>query len=86
QAITKRARIRFLYLSPKSTSRYASQNTNPLFHRESKGLRETVLPLRVIYDHQYGRWYLIGYNGRQGLMKFRMEGLTQIEEGDVVKE
>lgn len=86
QAITKRARIRFLYLSPKSTSRYASQNTNPLFHRESKGLRETVLPLRVIYDHQYGRWYLIGYNGRQGLMKFRMEGLTQIEEGDVVEE
>ena len=41
---------------------------------------------RVIYDHQYGRWYLIGYNGRQGLMKFRMEGLTQIEEGDVVEE
>lgn len=86
QAIQKRTKLKFLYLSPKSTSRYASKNTNPLFHRESKGLREVVLPLRIIYDHQYGRWYLIGHNRRQGLMKFRMEGLTQLEEGEQVQE
>ncbi|MCM3786452.1 WYL domain-containing transcriptional regulator [Neobacillus mesonae] len=86
RAIQKRLKLRFLYLSPKKASRYAAKNTNPLFHKESRGLRETVLPLRVIYDHQYGRWYLIGHNARQGLMKFRIEGLTEMEEGDQVPE
>ncbi|WP_256758511.1 YafY family protein [Cohnella sp. WQ 127256] len=85
-AIKQRRKLRFLYLSPKKQKGYASKNTNPLFERETEGIVETVLPMRVVYDHQYGRWYLIGYNARQGVMKFRMEGLTQIEEGDVVPE
>jgi predicted DNA-binding transcriptional regulator YafY len=85
-AIQQRKKIKFLYLSPKKGKNYASQNTNPLFERETRGVTETVLPLRVIYDHQYGRWYLIGHNPRMGIMKFRMEGLTQIEEGDTVEE
>ncbi|OMD92078.1 helix-turn-helix transcriptional regulator [Paenibacillus odorifer] len=85
-AIQQRKKIKFLYLSPKKGKNYASQNTNPLFERETRGVTETVLPLRVIYDHQYGRWYLIGHNSRMGIMKFRMEGLTQIEEGDTVEE
>ncbi|MCR8631532.1 helix-turn-helix transcriptional regulator [Paenibacillus radicis (ex Xue et al. 2023)] len=86
RAIQQRKKLHFLYLSPKKGKNYASQNTNPLFERETKGITETVLPLRVIYDHQYGRWYLIGHNTRIGIMKFRMEGLTQIEEGDTVQE
>ncbi|MCL6604001.1 MAG: WYL domain-containing protein [Paenibacillus sp.] len=86
EAIQQRKKLNFLYLSPKKGKNYASQNTNPLFERETKGVTETVLPLRVVYDHQYGRWYLIGYHSRMGIMKFRMEGLTQIEEGDVVGE
>ncbi|WP_270169109.1 helix-turn-helix transcriptional regulator [Paenibacillus sp. SYP-B4298] len=86
QAIEQRRRLRFLYFSPKSAKSYASQNTNPLFERESKGYQEMVLPLRVVYDHQYGRWYLLGFNGRRGIMKFRMEGLTQIEEASPVTE
>ncbi|WP_373228778.1 helix-turn-helix transcriptional regulator [Cohnella sp.] len=85
-AVKQRRRLRFLYLSPKKRKGYASKNTNPLFERETNGILLTVLPLRVVYDHQYGRWYLIGYNSRQGMMKFRMEGLTQIEEGDPVPE
>jgi predicted DNA-binding transcriptional regulator YafY len=85
-AIQQRKKIKFLYLSPKKGKNYASQNTNPLFERETRGVTETVLPLRVIYDLQYGRWYLIGHNSRMCIMKFRMEGLTQIEEGDTVEE
>ncbi|MCD9020206.1 helix-turn-helix transcriptional regulator [Cohnella silvisoli] len=86
QAIRQRRKLRFLYLSPKRTKSYSSKNTNPLFERETEGVAEMLLPLRVVYDHQYGRWYLIGHNSRQGIMKFRMEGLTQIEEGDTVPE
>ncbi|WP_379163485.1 helix-turn-helix transcriptional regulator [Paenibacillus sp. sgz5001063] len=85
-AIQQRKKLTFLYLSPKKGKNYASQNTNPLFERDTKGVTETVLPIRVVYDHQYGRWYLIGHHSRMGIMKFRMEGLTQIEEGDAVEE
>lgn len=86
QAIQQRRKLRFLYLSPKRTKSYASKNTNPLFERETKGIVEIVVPLRVVYDHQYGRWYLIGHNSRQGIMKFRMEGLTQMEECEAIPE
>jgi len=86
RAIRQRRKLRFLYLSPKKGKNYSSQNTNPLFERESEGVAHTTLPLRVIYDHQYGRWYLIGHGPRVGLAKFRMEGLTQIEEHEEVSE
>jgi len=86
RAIRQRKKLRFLYLSPKKGKNYSSQNTNPLFERESEGVAHTTLPLRVIYDHQYGRWYLIGHGPRVGLAKFRMEGLTQIEEDEEVSE
>lgn len=86
QAIRERRRLQFLYLSPKKGKNYASKNTNPLFERDTEGSDETTLPLRVIYDHQYGRWYLIGHSSKLGLMKYRMEGLTQIEIGDAVEE
>lgn len=86
RAIRQHRKLRFLYLSPKKGKSYASQNTNPLFERDTDGVAQSTLPLRVVYDHQYGRWYLIGHSPRLGLMKFRMEGLTQIEEGDLVSE
>ncbi|THF84423.1 helix-turn-helix transcriptional regulator [Cohnella fermenti] len=86
RAIRHCRRLHFLYLSPKKGKNYASQNTNPLFERETEGVAQSTLPLRVVYDHQYGRWYLIGHSPRLGLMKFRMEGLTQIEEGEPVSE
>ncbi|MET3291895.1 UNVERIFIED_CONTAM: putative DNA-binding transcriptional regulator YafY [Brevibacillus sp. OAP136] len=86
QAIHNRRKVSFLYFSPKTSKRYASQNTNPLFERQSAGKQETVLPLQVVYDHQYGRWYLLGYTPRLGIKKFRMEGLTQIEEREAVPE
>ncbi|WP_422659912.1 helix-turn-helix transcriptional regulator [Paenibacillus sp. EC2-1] len=84
-AIRHRRKVRFLYFSPKSEKSYASMNTNPLFERETKGKLNKTLPLKVIYDHQYGRWYLLSYS-RDGIRKFRMEGITQIEEDEEVTE
>lgn len=85
-AIRNRKKLKFMYFSPKSRKRYTSQNTNPLFERESSGKQAIMLPLKVIYDHQYGRWYLLGYQSRLGIMKYRVEGLTQIEELEQVTE
>jgi predicted DNA-binding transcriptional regulator YafY len=79
QAIRERRKIRFLYFSPKTRKAYASKNTNPLFEREMEGKEAITLPLKAVYDHQYGRWYLLGYDGRFGFRKFRVEGMTQIE-------
>lgn len=83
-AIRNRRMISFLYFSPKKETSYASKNTNPLFERETEGKVETMLPLKVVYDHQYGRWYLLGHSVRHGIKKYRMEGLTQIAEGEIV--
>ncbi|GFN31479.1 helix-turn-helix transcriptional regulator [Paenibacillus xylaniclasticus] len=84
-AIRQRRKLHFIYLAPRKGLTYTSQNTNPLYEKETRN-GTTVVPLRVIFDHQYGRWYLIGYNDRTGIAKFRMEGLTQLEEGELVPE
>lgn len=86
KAMQEHRKIRFLYFSPKTKKAYASQNTNPLFAREMEGKTALTLPLKVIYDHQYGRWYLIGFDGRLGIRKYRVEGITQIEEDVIVPE
>jgi predicted DNA-binding transcriptional regulator YafY len=84
-AIRHRRKVRFLYFSPKSEKSYASKNTNPLFERDTEGKIEKTLPLKIVYDHQYGRWYLLSH-GREGIRKYRMEGITQIEEDESVDE
>ena len=80
-AIRRRRKVRFLYFSPKSEKSYASKNTNPLFERDTKGKEEKTLPLKIVYDHQYGRWYLLSH-GREGIRKYRLEEITAIEEED----
>jgi predicted DNA-binding transcriptional regulator YafY len=82
-AIRHRRKVCFLYFSPKSEKSYASKNTNPLFERDTEGKAEKTLPLKIVYDHQYGRWYLLS-NGREGIRKYRVEGITQIEEDESV--
>ncbi|MFD0692595.1 helix-turn-helix transcriptional regulator [Paenibacillus sp. GCM10027628] len=83
-AIQNRRKVQFLYFSPKHSQSYASKNTNPLFEREMEGKHEKTLPLKIVYDHQYGRWYLLSYNSRLGIKKYRMEGITQLEEDETV--
>ncbi|WP_127587214.1 helix-turn-helix transcriptional regulator [Paenibacillus koleovorans] len=86
EAIQERRKLQFLYLSPKKGQNYSAKNTNPLFERDMEDRMAVTLPLRVVYDHQYGRWYLIGYTAPRGIAKFRMEGLTQLEAGEAVTE
>lgn len=85
-AIRHRRSVSFLYFSPKKETSYTSKNTNPLFERDTEGQQETLLPLKVVYDHQYGRWYLLGHHARYGIKKYRMEGLTQISEEEAAPE
>lgn len=82
-AIRGHRRVKFLYFSPKSETSYTARQTNPLFEREPDGREVSTLPLKLVYDHQYGRWYLLGHE-RQGIRKYRMEGITQAGEGDAV--
>ncbi|MFD0715385.1 helix-turn-helix transcriptional regulator [Paenibacillus sp. GCM10027626] len=83
QAIRERRRLTFLYFSAKNKLSYGAKNTNPLFERESEGKLVHMVPLKVIYDHQYGRWYLLGHS-KHRTVKFRVEGMTQIEQGDSI--
>jgi len=85
-AIRNRRMVSFLYFSPKKETSYTSKNTNPLFERDTEGMQESLLPLKVVYDHQYGRWYLLGHHIRYGIKKYRLEGLTQISEEEAAPE
>ncbi|RAP74935.1 WYL domain-containing protein [Paenibacillus montanisoli] len=85
-AIRNRSKVTFVYFSPKTEQSYASKNTNPLFERDSGGKPQTALPIKVIYDHQYGRWYMLANNSREGIRKYRLEGMTQLAEGESVPE
>jgi len=82
-AIEQHRRVSFLYFSPKSEKSYSSKNTNPLFEREHEGQSISTLPLKIVYDHQYGRWYLLSHS-RIGIRKYRLEGITQLEVEDVI--
>lgn len=84
-AIASHRYITFTYFSPKKEVSYTSQNSNPQFQKASSGSLQKTLPLKIVYDHQYGRWYLIGSN-RDGIRKFRMEGMTSITEGHVAEQ
>lgn len=83
-AIASHHYITFTYFSPKKEESYTSQNSNPQFHKTSSGSLQTTLPLKIVYDHQYGRWYLLGSH-RDGIRKFRMEGMTNITKGEEAK-
>ncbi|MGZ9587275.1 helix-turn-helix transcriptional regulator [Paenibacillus marinisediminis] len=85
-AIRNRRKIKFVYYSPKTDKSYSSRNTNPLFERDAEGKEHHTLPLQIVYDHQYGRWYLLAYNRVGGIFKFRMEGITQLEQTETVSE
>lgn len=84
-AIRQRRKVRFQYFSPKSEKSYAAKNTNPLFERGAEGSLHLTLPLKILYDHQYGRWYLLSHS-REGIRKYRIEGITQLEEDAAVDE
>ncbi|WP_322922864.1 helix-turn-helix transcriptional regulator [Paenibacillus campi] len=70
--------VSFQYYSPSRKRAYAARSTNPLFSNGQAPRRQHMLPARIIYDHQYGRWYLIGTLASGKIAKFRMDGIVDI--------
>jgi len=75
-SISKRKKIRIIY-GGKESSRYRS------FSGESQGShRGVIIPVRIVYDHQYGRWYLLAFKDRprkETYDVYRIERIKQIE-------
>ncbi|PLT44716.1 hypothetical protein B8V81_3147 [Paenibacillus pasadenensis] len=80
-AIEERRTASFEYLTPKSEHRYAARGTNPLHARTSPARQIAMLPLKAVYDHQYGRWYALGFTRAHGLSAWRMEGMSGLAIG-----
>lgn len=77
--------VSFQYYSPSRKRTYGARSTNPLFSSGQEQLRKRVLPARIIYDHQYGRWYLLGTLEGGRIVKFRMDGIVDIAGEEVVE-
>ncbi|MFD1990182.1 helix-turn-helix transcriptional regulator [Paenibacillus nicotianae] len=81
QMIRARRQISFQYFSTKVKNNYSARQTNPLFADENTVVhRHMLLPLQVVYDHQYGRWYLLGVKPKGQIAIFRMSGIIDIVE------
>ena len=76
QCLAERRKIRIVY-EGKNYRRYRAQTVN-----EKTVAGKVIIPLRVVYDHQYGRWYLIGVDD-DGKDKpgeiYRFERIEEIE-------
>lgn len=81
QMIRLRRQISFQYFSTRRKNNYSARQTNPLFADDTSVMnRRLVLPLQVVYDHQYGRWYLFAVNPRGQIVTFRMSGIVDLAE------
>ena len=51
-------------------------------HEPKEAAGRIVIPSRIVYDHQYGRWYLLGYetvNGKSVQQIYRFERIERLE-------
>lgn len=71
--IAKRQKIRIVY-EGKRYRRYRAQHCE----REAEGA--LVVPVRVVYDHQYGRWYLIAFDDDARDKPYDVYRFERIEE------
>ena len=61
-AIEQRRVIRLQYLYRNAENRYEAAQT-PRFAKKSSNKKVfQLVPVHVVFDHQYGRWYLIGFD------------------------
>ena len=73
KAINEQCYVSFYYFSKTSKIRAFSKNMTP-------PKRERTIPLRLLYDHQYGRWYLIGKGSKRNeIRSYKLEGVSDIE-------
>ena len=86
EAIKNRRKIRLEYLSRSTEYRYEAAPTPRFRCKAERKVDIALIPLRVVYDHQYGRWYLLAYD-EAGLKHatFRMENIQAVvDKGETV--
>lgn len=84
--ITNRKKIRIQYHPRTSNTRYHAENTNPKFQKPVKAIEQVIIPLSIIYDHQYGRWYLIAISETNSTVsKYRLENIQSVfDTGEII--
>jgi predicted DNA-binding transcriptional regulator YafY len=82
--IAQRQPITIQYYKVISDQRYESANTNPLYKREKTAKAHTIIPVQLLYDHHYGRWYLFAKEKKKhkGFLTFRIETILSIVKAD----
>lgn len=81
EAMKNRRRVQFEYFSRNTESRYEASPTPRFGAKTDHKMHFELIPLRVIYDHQYGRWYLVGYDETaKKYVTCRMENMQEIAE------
>jgi predicted DNA-binding transcriptional regulator YafY len=82
--IAQRQPITIQYYKVISDQRYESANTNPLYKREKTAKAHTIIPVQLLYDHHYGRWYLFAKEKKKhkGFLTFRIETILSIAKAD----
>lgn len=70
------------------TLRYYIKNSRQRAHskvmEKKKPPQKTYIPVTILFDHQYGRWYFIGKTN-EDFQVMKMEGLSEIELGERIE-
>ena len=81
EAIKNHRKVRFEYFSRNTESRYEAVQTPRFGRKTDRKMQFELIPLRVVYDHQYGRWYLLGYDeAGEKYVTCRMENIQEVVE------
>ncbi len=81
-SIARRKAIRVHYLRKKDDQRYYADPVKKE-KGKSRGLVCELIPLRLMYDHQFGRWYLLACDKKGTLESpLRVDNILKIEQLD----
>lgn len=74
KAMEEKRMVSFRYYSKKQ-----KQKANTKNEVENKPSLQKIIPLYLLFDHQYGRWYLIGKNPKYDISIYKLEGISEME-------
>jgi predicted DNA-binding transcriptional regulator YafY len=73
EAIQAKQFVTFYYFS-KTNKKRAFAKT------DEENRRVSTIPIKLLYDHQYGRWYLIGVGQKRNEIQFyKLEGISDVQ-------
>lgn len=80
EAIEDKMTVKFRYYSKKQKQKAGTKTD-----AEKKPPIQELIPLYLLFDHQYGRWYLVGKNPKYDISIFKLEGISEIEYSSSVE-